>query len=135
MTTRTERTDRRGFLHLPGVVAPVLAASGPFGRGVLAPLLAIPGLSSRPGAVALLLAATVLSPAVSAQTANPLVFEEAPPTTLRTETDGISWTSDTCRDLARLVERDLKGQPARGATLLQYYQRECPGEPLPTRAR
>jgi hypothetical protein len=103
--------------------------------GAMAPRHAVAGLSSRPQAVALLLAATVLSPAVSAQTANPLVFEEAPPTTLRTETDGISWTSETCRDLARLVERDLKGQPSRGATLLQYYQRECPGEPLPTRAR
>lgn len=68
-------------------------------------------------------------PAVG-QSVSPLVFEEAPPTRLRTETDGGPVT-DRCRNLAQIISRDLQGQPQRRATLLQYYQRECPGEPLP----
>ncbi|MCU0936585.1 MAG: hypothetical protein MUF66_11105 [Gammaproteobacteria bacterium] len=102
MTTRTERG--RGWV------------SAVFGRACLAGLAAFGPLAVGPPALA--------------QTGNPLVFEEAPPTRLRTETDGGPVT-DRCRQLAQVITRDLQGQPQRRATLLQFYQRECPGQPLP----
>lgn len=102
MTTRTERATR-------GVHA-VLGRACRVGLAALAPVL-------------------VGQPAM-AQTVSPLVFEEAPPTRLRTETDG-GPTTDRCRQLAQVITQDLQGKPSRRATLLQFYQRECPGQPLP----